>query len=147
MDQATRTLTTPAASAAPAGLAGDPARPAAPDADLLGLAAAFHVADQCADQCWASRRKARGTAARRLADHEEAAAEDRLAEVLSALTTTPATTPAGLIAKLRVLGTYSEEAICGSFAADLLASILRDAAAIDVPGLPEQPARVNLRPH
>ncbi|MDE2580216.1 MAG: hypothetical protein KGL52_01140 [Rhodospirillales bacterium] len=144
MDQATRTLTTTTASAAPAGLAGDPA---GPDAALLALAAAFHVADQCADQCWASRRKARGTAARRLGGQKEAVAEDRLAEVLSALTTTPATTPAGLIAKLRVLGTYSAEAICGSFAADLLASILRDAAAIDAPGLPEQPARVNLRPH
>jgi hypothetical protein len=146
MDQATRTLTTHAttAPAAPAGLAGDPGRP---DAALLALAAAFHVADQRADQCWASRRKARGTAARRLADQEEAVAEDRLAEALAALTTTPATTPAGLIAKLRALGTYSAEAICGSFAADLLASILRDAAAIDVPGLPEWPARANLRPH
>ncbi|MBW4093257.1 MAG: hypothetical protein HIU82_19475 [Proteobacteria bacterium] len=139
-------LTTPAAQAVLPGYHNPVDAPAGDDGTLLALVAEWHALDERLDRFWTKRRKARGEAAKAAVRAEAQKTDDRETVVMEAIAATPSQTPGGVLAKLVMVSTFSEEAIGGSPITDVLMSALRDARRLA--GLPDEPApRQCPRPH
>ncbi len=120
--------------------------PGGTDAELLALVAEWHALDARLDHFWTKGRKARGKKAKAAVDAGCEPTYERETVVMEAIASMPSQTTAGLLAKIEMVSTFSDEAIGGSPITDVLMSALRDGRRLA--GLPDEPpARQCPRPH